>query len=76
MAGKNIFDYITHEITGLILGNEGNGVSKELRSICNETIKIPMKEGIESLNVAVSGAVIMYEIAKKEFLLKLLDKNF
>ncbi len=67
MNGKNIFDYNTDGIVGLILGNEGNGVSKELREICHDTVKIPMKEGVESLNVAVSGAIIMYQIAQKNF---------
>jgi len=67
MNGENIFNFNNEEIIGLVLGNEGNGVSKELRQICNKTVKIPMKEGVESLNVAVSGAVIMYQLAKKDF---------
>lgn len=65
MNGKNIFQYYTSDIVGVVLGNEGNGVSKELRLLCNETIKIPMKEGVESLNVGVSGAIIMYQLAIK-----------
>lgn len=64
MDGKNIFEYDNKDIVGVVLGNEGNGVSEKLQEICNETIKIPMKEGVESLNVAVSGAIIMYQIAK------------
>ncbi len=67
MSGENIFEYKTNQIVGVVLGNEGQGVSKELREICTQTIKIPMKEGVESLNVAVSGAIIMYQLAKNNF---------
>lgn len=67
MNGKNIFEYQNDKIVGVVLGNEGNGVSQELRVFCQETVKIPMKEGVESLNVGVSGAVIMYQIAKNNF---------
>ncbi len=67
MNGKNIFDFQSAETIGVVLGNEGQGVSPELRKICIETIKIPMKEGVESLNVAISGAIIMYQLAKNTF---------
>lgn len=67
MNGKNVFEYENNNIVGVVLGNEGNGVSKELRHLCDETIKIPMKEGVESLNVGVSGAVILYQIARNSF---------
>ncbi len=68
MKGENIFTYKTTEaIVGVVIGNEGQGVSDELRKICCKTIKIPMKEGIESLNAGVSGSLIMYELAKKQF---------
>ncbi len=67
MNGENIFEYSSNSTIGVVLGNEGQGVSKELREICTKTIKIPMKEGVESLNVAVSGAIIMYQMAKDSF---------
>lgn len=67
MHGENIFDYENNSVVGLVLGNEGNGVSEELRDICKEVVKIPMKEGVESLNVAVSGAIIMYQLSKNNF---------
>lgn len=67
MNGENIFNFQTNDIVGIVLGNEGNGVSQELRSICNQTVKIPMCKGVESLNVGVSGAVIMYQLAKNNF---------
>ncbi len=50
---------------GVVIGNEGQGVSEEISKICSLSVKIPMQEGIESLNASVSGAIIMYEINKK-----------
>lgn len=49
----------------IILGNEANGVCKELINISNNTIYIPMSGDIESLNVAVAATVICYEIMRQ-----------
>lgn len=46
----------------IILGNEGNGVSKEIEDLCDDYIYIKMNENCESLNVAVASSIIMYEI--------------
>ena len=64
MDGKNIFNYENSCQVGLIVGNEGQGVSDELTSICKQKVRIPMEKGVESLNAAISGAIIMYQIAK------------
>lgn len=66
MNGENIFDFQTDETIGVVVGNEGQGVSDEIAKICYKTVKIPMKEGIESLNAGVSGSIIMYEINKNK----------
>ena len=67
MNGENIFNFKADGIIGLIIGNEGQGISDEMASICNHTVKIPMNEGVESLNASISGAIIMYEINKDNF---------
>lgn len=46
----------------IILGNEGNGVSKEIEDLCDDFIYIKMNESCESLNVAVASSIIMYEL--------------
>ena len=46
----------------MILGNEGNGVSKEINDLMLDNLYIPMDE-MESLNVGVAGSILMYEIA-------------
>jgi 23S rRNA (guanosine2251-2'-O)-methyltransferase len=43
-----------------ILGNETEGVSKEIMNLCTHTICIPMNNGVESLNVAVTAALIAF----------------
>lgn len=65
MNGKNIYNETFSYGTGIVVGNEGNGVSNELRAIANQSIKIPMLNGLESLNAGVSGSIIMYQIQNK-----------
>ena len=48
----------------LYIGNEGNGLSDEVIKVCKMRVKIPMSEKIESLNAAVSAAVLMWELGK------------
>lgn len=43
-----------------VLGNETEGVSKEVAQLCNEQVSIPMNNGVESLNVAVTAALIAF----------------
>ena len=48
--------------SSVVIGNEGSGISKELLSICAESVIIPMKSGCQSLNAAAAAAVLMYEM--------------
>ena len=52
--GKNI----------IVMGNEANGVSAEMLKISNEHLKIDMDNSMESLNVSIATAIIMYKIYK------------
>ena len=47
----------------IIMGNEGNGVSKEISSLADEKIYIKMNENCESLNVAVATSIILYQLS-------------
>ena len=67
MKGENIFNFEFEGVVGVVIGNEGQGVSKEISTICQKSVSIPMKNGIESLNAGVSGAIIMYQINKNKF---------
>lgn len=52
---------------GIIIGNEGRGMSKELIKYCNDLIYIPMNNLCESLNAGVSASIIMYEVSKVSY---------
>lgn len=51
--------------TMIILGNEGNGVSRELIEMCDQAITIPMYGDIESLNVSIAAALCMYKVREQ-----------
>ncbi len=67
MSGQNVFDYSTDKNVGVVVGNEGKGLSLEISQICSTTLSIPMERGIESLNAGVSGSIVMYQINKYRF---------
>lgn len=50
----------------IVLGGEGNGVSKLVRDKCDMTVSIPMRGGVNSLNVSTAAAVLLYEAANKQ----------
>ena len=62
MNGKNIYESKFCDGVGVIIGNEGHGVSQKFRKVATNPISIPMHNGLESLNAGVSGSIIMYEI--------------
>ena len=47
---------------GLVIGNEGNGVSNEVLDLCDKYIYIDMNECVESLNVSIATSIILYEL--------------
>lgn len=66
MCGTNIYEKEFEDQCGIIVGNEGQGVSNAINEIANQKIKIPMLNDLESLNAGVSGSIIMYEITNKK----------
>ena len=50
---------------GLVIGNEGNGVSRLVKEHCDFTASIPMKGDIDSLNASVAAGVLAYEILRQ-----------
>lgn len=51
--------------TAFMLGNEGNGLRREIADLADACIQIPMHGEVESLNVAVAGTVLMFEAARQ-----------
>ena len=53
------------EQLAIILGTEGDGLSKTTIAKCDYTVKIPMSHGVDSLNVAAAGAVAFWQLTRK-----------
>ena len=64
-TNKKIYD-IEYNKTAIVIGNEANGVSKEILEIADEKVKIPMPGKTESLNASVATAVILYEAMRNK----------
>jgi 23S rRNA (guanosine2251-2'-O)-methyltransferase len=59
-AKNSIYDLQTNKKSIFVLGNESEGVSPEVEQLCNDKLSIPMKRGVESLNVAVTASLIAF----------------
>lgn len=59
-------DYKYTDKTAVILGNEGEGLRKNVLKLCDNIIKIPILGRIDSLNVSVAAGVILYEIMRQK----------
>jgi len=59
-AKNDIYDVKPSEKSIFVLGNESDGVSPEVEKLCNHSLSIPMKRGVESLNVAVTASLIAF----------------
>ena len=60
MGGENIYQLKIDGDFCLVIGNEGHGVCEEFIKAAKRVISIPMDNGIESLNAAVSAALLLY----------------
>ena len=61
--------YYNQDLTGpigIVIGNEGNGISEKVKKNCDFLVKIPMKGKVTSLNAAVSAGIIVYEVVKQK----------
>ena len=63
-GGKNLKYIEKNEKFAIIMGNEGNGVKKEILNLCSDYIYIDMNQSCESLNVGVAASIILYELNK------------
>lgn len=67
LNGENIFNCNFEQKGYLIFGNEGNGISDELKPFISKAITIPGGEATESLNVSISAAICCAEIRRNMF---------
>lgn len=65
MDGTVMYDANLTGPIGLVIGSEGEGVSRLVKEKCDYTISIPMKGKIDSLNASVAAGVLSYEIVRQ-----------
>ena len=65
MGGESMYKLNLNGPIGLVIGNEGEGVSRLVREKCDFIASIPMKGDIDSLNASVAAGVLAYEIVRQ-----------
>ena len=65
MDGENMYQSNLTGAIGLVIGSEGEGISRLVREKCDFLVSIPMYGEINSLNASVAAAVMMYEISRQ-----------
>ncbi len=65
MGGETMYNLNLTGSIGLVIGNEGSGVSRLVKEKCDYIASIPMKGDIDSLNASVAAGVLAYEIVRQ-----------
>lgn len=65
MGGTMMYDCNLTGSIGLVIGNEGSGVSRLVKEKCDYVVSIPMKGDIDSLNASVAAGVLSYEVVRQ-----------
>ncbi len=64
-GGKSLFEASFDSPLAIVIGNEGGGVSPDVVGIADHHLHIPMQSQVESLNAAVAGSLILYEVFRQ-----------
>jgi RNA methyltransferase, TrmH family len=67
-ADRTYWDVDFRQPTLLLLGNEGAGLSPDLAALADYSVQIPLAVGVESLNVAIATALLLYEAKRQQTL--------
>ena len=65
-AGISMYEINFKKKIAVVLGNEGEGIRKNIVKLCDEMFKIPIPGNVESLNVSVAVGVILYEAMRQK----------
>lgn len=65
MGGETMYNLNLTGPIGLVIGNEGEGISRLVKEKCDYVASIPMKGNIDSLNASVAAGVLAYEIVRQ-----------
>ena len=63
---SNTISYEKHNKKVIVIGNEANGVTKEVQSMADNKVKIPMLGKTESLNASVATGIMLYEYVRQK----------
>ena len=67
MDGTVMYDLDMRGPVGLVIGNEGVGISRLVREHCDMTASIPMKGNVDSLNASVAAGILSFEIVRQRY---------
>lgn len=65
MNGIEMYDANLTGAIGIVIGNEGSGVSRIVKEKCDFTVRIPMKGDIDSLNASVAAGILAWEVVRQ-----------
>ncbi len=65
MGGTTMYELNLKGAIGIVIGNEGNGVSRLVKEKCDMVASIPMKGDIDSLNASVAAGVLAFEVVRQ-----------
>ena len=66
-AGASPIRHVVTTVAGriaIVVGHEGNGLTREVMDACDSVARIPMAPGVDSLNVATALGIALYEICE------------
>ena len=66
MGGKSLFEANLRGSVAIVMGGESKGLSATLKNKCDDRVSIPLSNDLESLNVGVSAAVLLYEKRRQD----------
>ncbi len=72
---ESIFEVDFTKKIAIVVGNEHRGISDEMRELSDKLIYIPMYGMVQSLNVSVATAVILYEVLRQRLVSKMYENN-
>ena len=64
-------DFLSADLTGalgIVVGAEGQGLSRLVRESCDRLIRLPMRGRVDSLNASIAGSIVLYEVMKQRAL--------
>ena len=64
MDGENVYEADLSGPCGLVIGAEGEGISRLVQESCDKILSIPMRGKINSLNASVAAGILMYEVIR------------